>query len=355
MNDRLAVLRQLIAPQSQSGLLLTRPTDITHATGFEFLIPLEQEREAYLVITQDSAHLIHASFSPVNPVEGIKLVPGSTPKRLAEVLEKIREAEDVSTFFTDTQTLFVNELQVLQAQTSCNFPVLDREQIWAARLCKSVTEVAALRAACHQTALVMDDTIEHLRVGMTELEVANLLESQLRQSNFLPLSFPTIVCFGAHSALPHHQPDNTPLAQNTPVLIDFGGTKGGYHADMTRTVWFGDQPSATFTQVEQVVLSAYEAAIAAQASRQVTAKMVDKAARDVIEAAGFGAQFIHTTGHGVGLEIHEPPSLSWRNEAELKPGMTITVEPGIYLPGEFGYRFENTVLITETGVENLTT
>ncbi len=150
-----------------------------------------------------------------------------------------------------------------------------------------------------------------------------------------------------------------------PVLWDFGATVNGYRSDMSRSFWFGKTPSADFKKVKKLVHQAYEAAVKTlvvgsagtapkENSSARTAQLVDQAARELITAAGFGAQFIHTTGHGVGLDIHEPPSLNWKSPAPLKPGMVVTVEPGIYLEGNLGYRHENTVIVTETGYQEIT-
>jgi Xaa-Pro aminopeptidase len=125
---------------------------------------------------------------------------------------------------------------------------------------------------------------------------------------------------------------------------------------MTRSWWFGDQPPADFTQIKNLVDEAYSLTLEQlqQPSITVTAQILDETARTFISQAGFGQEFIHTTGHGVGLDIHEPPSLYWKNKQPILPGMIITIEPGIYLPERFGYRWENTVLITDTGCQELT-
>src|SRR5690606_10429155 len=125
---------------------------------------------------------------------------------------------------------------------------------------------------------------------------------------------------------------------------------------MTRSFWFGKRPSPLFVEVAGIVRAAYEQAAGMLLRRRdgLTAKQIDDTARTVIAGQNYGDQFIHTTGHGLGIEIHEPPSLSWQNPAEIKPGMAVTIEPGIYLPGKFGYRHENTFLVTQKGATVLT-
>ena len=141
-----------------------------------------------------------------------------------------------------------------------------------------------------------------------------------------------------------------------PILIDLGATVNGYHGDMSRTVWFGKKPSPEFLKVEEVVKAAYQEAVSALKNRQgqqILAKDLDQAARGVITQAGYGKNFIHTTGHGLGLDIHENLSLNWNNEQPILPQMVITIEPGIYLEGKFGYRYENMVVVNDDGAMEL--
>jgi len=193
------------------------------------------------------------------------------------------------------------------------------------------------------------------------------------------LAFPTIVAFGKNGAMPHYQPQNIKLKPETPILIDFGVNFENYYSDMSRTIWFGKQPSAKFLKAEKAVKKAHQQVLAKLTTAnldlknkktdlknseenttksttkiELTAKDLDQAARGEIAQRGFADQFIHTTGHGLGLEIHEPPSLSWQDHTPIKPNMVFTIEPGIYFPGEFGYRHEDTVLMTDQGVKILT-
>jgi Xaa-Pro aminopeptidase len=196
---------------------------------------------------------------------------------------------------------------------------------------------------------------------MSELQIARQLEIAMLEAGSTGPAFPTIVAIGEHGALPHHQPTDRVLQPDEPILIDFGATYQGYRSDITRTVWIGDQVSDAFTKYEQLVRQAYTASLALLSHptestpfTPPTAGMLDQAARQVIATAGYGAEFIHTTGHGVGLDIHEQPSLYQGQPTPITPGMVITIEPGIYLTGTMGYRYENTILVTETGYTELT-
>lgn len=354
----MTALQQLLTTHDSlkdHALVLARPSDISYFTGFEFLTPLDQERDAYLVVTPQTAHLLYASFSPFTQLPWLRSSTGASPQALCQVVEQLTTEEHLSHVSIDEQSLFIHEYRALQSLANITLRPLDRTTIWQLRMHKDAAEIEALRAACRATSQVVNATSKALREGMTELDVRDMVESGLRQAGCTGLSFPSIVCFGPHAALPHHQPTTTALQPNTAVLIDVGGSVNGYRADMTRTVWFGPQPSETFVRVEKAVLEAYQAALEVASARgRKTAKDIDTAARSSIGNHGYGEQFIHTTGHGVGLDIHEPPSLSWRNEQPIEPGMTITIEPGIYLVDQFGYRYENTLLVTDAGCESLT-
>ncbi len=166
------------------------------------------------------------------------------------------------------------------------------------------------------------------------------------------LSFDTIALSGANTSMPHGVPSDKPVAAGEFVLMDFGAVWEGYHSDMTRTVCVGE-PTEQMRAVYETVLRAQQAGLDCIRAG-ITGKTADKAARDVIEQAGWGAYFGHSLGHGVGMEIHEQPNAAPRTRTVFRSGMVVTVEPGIYLPGEFGVRIEDFVCVTETGCENLT-
>jgi Xaa-Pro aminopeptidase len=195
-----------------------------------------------------------------------------------------------------------------------------------------------------------------IRVGQTENWLAGQLIAELRSRGASASSFLPIVAAGANSSLPHYRPGEreVTLAKDQPVLIDWGAVYRGYCSDLTRTLMFG-RVSAKIRQIYKIVLEAREAAVKFLRPG-VTTLQADRVARDVIELAGFGKEFGHSLGHGLGREVHELPRLSkWAAEEELHPGMIVTVEPGIYLPGEGGVRIEDDVLITHSGCEVLST
>jgi Xaa-Pro aminopeptidase len=195
---------------------------------------------------------------------------------------------------------------------------------------------------------------DEIKVGQTENYLAGLLVFELRSRGASNSSFPVIVAAGTNSSLPHYRPGETLVQRDQPCLFDWGALLKGYCSDLTRTLMVG-RVSPRIKQIYKVVHEAQEAAIRFLRPG-VTTLQADRVARDVIERAGFGKEFGHGLGHGIGREIHELPSMrKTGGEEELRPGMIVTVEPGIYLPGEGGVRIEDDVLITHSGCEVLST
>jgi Xaa-Pro dipeptidase len=222
------------------------------------------------------------------------------------------------------------------------------------RIVKDDTEVEALRMACAAADRALADLMEHggLRPGRTEREVARELEDRMLENGAAKPAFETIVAAGAHSAIPHHRPTDAVLQSGDFVKMDFGALIDGYHSDMTRTVVLGG-PQEWQQEIYELVAASQAAG---RAALQVGAdvKDVDNAAREVIERAGRGDEFLHGLGHGVGLQIHEAPSLSKLGDGTLSAGMAVTVEPGVYLAGKGGVRIEDTLVVREAGPELLT-
>jgi len=221
------------------------------------------------------------------------------------------------------------------------------------RLRKDEGALTSLREAIAISERALQATIEGIRPGMTEREIAGrLIIEQLKLGGGKHL-FEPIVLSGPNSALPHGEPGDRRVAEHEPLLFDYGTSVRGYTSDITRTFCVGE-PSKRMAEVYEVVKAANEAGRAA-AGPGVVAQDVDRATRKVIENAGYGPYFTHRTGHGLGLEVHEGPNMVEGNMLLLEPGMVFTIEPGIYFPGEFGVRIEDNVVITPHGAESLTT
>ncbi|HLV80963.1 MAG TPA: Xaa-Pro peptidase family protein [Chthonomonadaceae bacterium] len=209
---------------------------------------------------------------------------------------------------------------------------------------KTPDELAALERAAALIDAICEEALGRLAEGMTEAEFAEILLGLMKREGVGP-SFPPLIGFGANGAMPHHHTGNTPLRRGDVAVIDIGCVWDHYASDITRTVAFGAPRDAEAARVYEIVSQAHHAA--REAVRPgVSGEEVDAAARRVIADAGYGPQFIHRTGHGIGLSTHEPPYIVGGNKAPLQPGMCFSVEPGIYLPDRFGVRIENIVTVT---------
>jgi Xaa-Pro aminopeptidase len=237
-------------------------------------------------------------------------------------------------------------LLALASRTGCQ-PAT--EVMAGLRAIKDADELAALEEAGRHADRVMQEAAEFLRPGLRETEVARFITERFHElGDTEPWA---LVASGPHSALPHHSSTTRALQAGEVVLLDLGAFTRGYGSDITRTFWLGDPP-AEAERVHQVVNAAREAGMAAVRAG-VPAQEVDRAARAVIERAGYGAAFTHRTGHGVGLEVHEAPWIVEGNPAPLAAGMVHSVEPGIYLPGRFGVRLEDLVVVESGGARAL--
>jgi Xaa-Pro aminopeptidase len=221
------------------------------------------------------------------------------------------------------------------------------DEIERQRWVKDAEELQMLRRAQTATDEAFEEILGSLAVGQSERRVALELERLMRRDGADGLAFEPIVAFGDRAAEPHHEPGHTLLEEGDVIKMDFGARWGGYHADMTRTVAFG-QPAPELMKIHDVVRQAQQAGIDAIRAG-VTGANVDAAARGVIEDAGYGDRFTHGLGHGLGLEIHEGPSLGRGLENVLPAGAVVTVEPGIYVPGLGGVRIEDAVEVTDEG------
>lgn len=226
------------------------------------------------------------------------------------------------------------------------------------RLVKDPWEIAVLRAAGARISPVMAEALAGLRPGRRERDVAADVDWAVRRAGFEGPAFETIVASGPNSALPHARPGDRELASGDLVLLDFGGVRDGYCVDLTRVAAVGP-PSPRAAGWHDAVAAAHAAALAAVRPGAGTGE-VDGAARTALAERGLGDAFTHGTGHGLGIEVHEAPRIGKRRaveepeEVRLVPGMVLTVEPGVYLPGEGGVRLEDDVVVTETGCELLT-
>ncbi len=220
-----------------------------------------------------------------------------------------------------------------------------------ARMLKDEEELCALRESSRLNDQALERTLQAIQSDVSERKIARLYEDNAVQLGAMGNSFPALICFGENCAEPHHETGTRLLKPGDSVILDVGLNLNHAMSDMTRTVFFS-QASDEQKRVYDLVCAANQAA--RQAVRPgVPLSEVDRAARSVIEQAGYGAQFIHRTGHGIGLSVHEPPDVSAVNPLVCQPGMVFSIEPGVYLPGRFGVRVEDLVAVTEDGCETL--
>ncbi len=220
------------------------------------------------------------------------------------------------------------------------------------RTIKTPEEIGRIRKAVQTNSQAFEATLKKIRPGVTESALAAELEYQMRRRGAEKPAFETIVAFGPRAALPHAQPTNQKLNPADQVLIDMGATQDGYTSDMTRTLYIG-KPTPKLRKMYEAVLKAQLAGIDA-VREGVTADRVDRATRSVLRSEGLDKYFVHSTGHGLGLEIHEAPRLGRKDRTPLQAGMVITIEPGVYIENIGGVRIEDTVLVTKNGCEVLT-
>ncbi len=230
-------------------------------------------------------------------------------------------------------------------------PALGSGPVDDARMLKDAEEIARMRESSQKNDIAIVRAMEAIRLGATELSVAAAYEKAAAELGAMGTSFQPLICFGKNCAEPHHETGGTELRPGDSVILDLGLLWKRYASDMTRTVFFGE-PTDEQKRVHEIVRKANE--IGRKAARPgIEMREIDRAVRGFIEDAGYGPNFLHRTGHGIGMEVHEPPNASAVDSTITRPGMVFSVEPGIYLPGRFGVRVEDLVAVTETGCETL--
>jgi Xaa-Pro aminopeptidase len=341
--------RAAVAEAKLAGLLVTPGADLVYLTGYappplERLTLLILAREGDPVLVVPALERPSAEVAPgMGGVELLEWRDGEDPYELAaRVLRAGRHA------ITDP-TWAVHLLALEHATADCLF-VASGRALPLLRAVKDDQEIERLRAAAEGADAAFAEVVTTRFEGRRELEVAADLERLLRAHGHERVDF-TIVGSGPNGASPHHHSGERRSERGDAVVMDFGGVANGYCSDITRTVFVGE-PTGEQRRVYDTVRNAQQAAFEA-VRPGVPAQEVDRAARTVIDDAGYGEFFVHRTGHGIGIEIHEPPYIVEGNETPLQPGMTFSDEPGIYLPGRFGVRIEDQLVVTDEGAERL--
>jgi len=331
---------------------------VTHLPNIRYLCGFRGSAGALLVLPERALFFTDGRYTEQakNEVEGARIVITRKSPALAAgewLLRRVGRSSKRFSLGVEGEHLTVAARRRLATAVGSKIRIKEAPSlVESARLIKDAEELALIREAVQVGAGLYDTALKKIRAGVRELEVAAAMEQAARQSGADAMSFETIVAAGPRSALPHGRASVAEIPANGFVVCDFGVILHGYCSDRTRTVWVG-QPSAEPRRVYAAVLEAQLAAISA-IRPGVTAGEVDRAARNCLKTNGLAKYFTHSTGHGVGLEIHEAPRIARSEKEVLRPGMVVTVEPGAYLPGRWGVRIEDMVIVTEQGCEVLT-
>ncbi len=325
--------------QDGEGVAITSYANIFYYSGFT-------SEDAVLFVTKDRRILVTDSRYTVQAREQ---APEFEVRNVAEGLDKIAGELNIESLGFEEENLTVKRFSGFRRFGKQLVPMQNRLSM--PRRIKDEKEIECIKRAEELAADAYEYTLEHISVGMTEKEVALLLENYMRRGGADKTSFDTIVASGVRSSMPHGTASDKVIQKGDFVTMDFGCVLDGYCSDMTRTVVMGSC-SDRQREIYEVVLAAQTAAIDAISAGKKCAD-IDKTARDIIISAGYGDNFGHSLGHSVGIEIHESPNFSSKAEDIIEIGNVITVEPGIYIDGFGGVRIEDVVVIGEK-VENLT-
>ncbi|WCK53498.1 aminopeptidase P family protein [Aneurinibacillus sp. Ricciae_BoGa-3] len=354
-NERLYTILDDMNGSGLDGVLLTSPISVAYFTGF---VCDPHERFLGLWVGQDGeTALFLPSLEKDNAAAALagsdlSIVPISDTDDPYQVLRttRIKQAKKIA---VEKDHLRLSQAEKLQAALGEVHLFDIGATIARLRNRKADWEVDRMKEAVRIIEEVMEEGIKRVKLGMTEVELVAELEYLMKEKGADEPSFGTTVLAGKNSALPHGTPGTTKIEKGGFLLIDMGVFKDGYCSDITRTFAVGE-PTDEMKKIYEAVQHAVEAATNAVKVGRPLAE-VDRAARGVIEKAGYGEYFTHRVGHGLGLEIHEYPSVHGENQDVIEAGMTFTIEPGIYVPGVGGVRIEDDIYVTEAGAQTLMT
>ncbi|MET1128695.1 MAG: Xaa-Pro peptidase family protein [Thermoproteota archaeon] len=323
--------------------------------GAKLVVPMLEYLNAYDALAsvelEDVVEVVVAKPYPLPrgmapEMEGFRVVDHKPLEAVAKLLGDCSSVA-AAVYYTDTAEALSTAAPGAKLDTNL------RSEVEKWRSVKEPWEVEHIKKALRITENAFMEAVSQLDYGVSEAELAGIIEYSFRLQGSEGVAFPTIVAFGANTVYPHASPSQARrLTRPTPVLIDLGARYEGYASDMTRTIYFGS-PDQEFRSVAEAVREALLEAVD-KVSSGVEAGEVDAAARRVLERYGLSSYFIHSLGHGVGLDVHERPRVSHSSKEQLVEGMVITVEPGVYLRGKFGVRIENVVLVAKRKAQVLT-
>lgn len=353
MNGRREQIRARLDALQVDALLVTKPVNVRYLSGFS-------GSNGQLIVAAEDVFLTDPRYEEQSSKECPDVrreVYTTNPRQIGEsggmygLLAAMVKEAGASRLGVEATHVTLDMAGKLREHMPSVELVEVGDEIEQLRRVKDADEIEALRKACSYADVALSELLAELREGITEIEVAAILEDRMRRAGSQGLSFDTIAAFGEQAAEPHHKPTARALKKGDLIKLDFGATHGGYHSDMTRTIAFG-KPSDEMAEIYALVQGSQQAGLDAVRAG-ATCGDVDAASREYLRARGY--EFGHGTGHGVGLEIHEAPPVRSGSTDVLQPGMVVTVEPGIYIPGLGGVRIEDSVAVTEDGCDVLTT
>jgi Xaa-Pro aminopeptidase len=346
--ERRSALLGLLGERELDGLIVTALPNVRYLTGFTGSAAVAVVLAEATLFFSDFRYLTQ-SAAEVGDFARVEITSDDVWERVRKVLDEYAGLRKLG---YESHTVTVAQLERVEraAGRSDLHPV--KELVETLRVSKDEGEVAAIRAAAGLAAEALEATLETVRPGLRELEIAATLELQLRQRGSEWHPFHTTVASGPQSALPHARATEREVAAGDLLLLDFGAQVDGYCADITRTVVVSRPADERQRTIYELVR---EAQLAARSGLRagMTGRQADALARSVIEARGFGEAFGHSLGHGLGLVVHEAPRLSRTNEERLPEGAVVTIEPGVYVPGWGGVRIEDDALLGSAGIELL--
>ena len=305
--------------------------------------------EGYLIVAKTNTLLVDARYFAQSK-ENLK--DAGVSVKLYKTIEDVKEfllslgTENLYLDFSKTTVKEFNQYKEF------GFNLLDAEKILCEkRAVKTKSQIELIKKACDIAEKAYYSAIKNVKIGISETELKEKIEQKIIEFGGEGSSFDIIVAFNENGAVPHHKTGQTKLKENSSILVDMGAIYNGYMSDITRMAYFG-KPSEKFLRVYKEVLKANERAIE-NIKCGIATDVADGFARESLKKANLDNYFTHSLGHGIGLEIHEYPLLSPRKQDILKENMVFTIEPGVYLDNEFGIRIEDTVLLTNSGVERL--
>jgi Xaa-Pro aminopeptidase len=335
-----------LAEHKLDGLLVSFGPNLRYLSGFTGSSALMLMTATRSILFTDPRYTIQATQESTCEV---RIATGPLVTDMIAAIAKMR----LRRVGYEPAMMSCEAFQSLEAKMPANATLVAvRGWIEDLRMVKSPDEIARIRRSVDTNSRAFEQGVARVKVGMKEQDLAAELEYRMRRLGAEKPSFETIVAGGERSALPHAQPTAARFESGELIVVDMGALQEGYCSDMTRMLFLGT-PSAKVKRTYKAVLDAQLAGIDAVRAGARTAA-VDAATRKVLRGYGLDHAFIHSTGHGLGLEIHEPPRLGKRDKGRLKAGMAITIEPGVYLEGFGGIRIEDTVLVTDQGCEVLT-